>query len=104
MKPDFMVRSAKIIAEIRTRTCIDTIDTEVLEEILQYELNEYYYELNECYDDKLNECYDEGYDEGYSEGKYHGYDEGKYDGYDEGYSDGHYKGKSEGINWIKLGL
>ena len=93
MKHDFMDRIANIIAEVHTRTCIDKIDAEVLFEILQEELNEYY-------DDGCAL----GYDEGYSEGKYHGYDEGKYAGYDEGYSDGHYKGKSEGINWIKLGL
>ena len=39
MKPDYMDRTAKIIAEVRTRTCIDKTDTEVLEDILQYELN-----------------------------------------------------------------
>ena len=33
MKPDFMDRIAKIIAEVRTRTRIDKIDVEVLFEI-----------------------------------------------------------------------
>ena len=65
MKPDFMDRAAKIIEEVRTRTCVDKIDTEVLKEILQEELNEYY-----------NEDYSLGYDEGYSEGKYKGKHEG----------------------------
>ena len=69
MKPYFMDITAKIIAEVRARTGIDIIDTEVLEEILQEELKEYYDELHECYDDKLNECYDEGYDEGYYDGR-----------------------------------
>ena len=41
MKPEFMDRIAKIIAEVRTRTCIDKIDTEVIETILQASLNEY---------------------------------------------------------------
>ena len=71
MKPDFMVRTAMIIAEVRNRTCIDD-DVEVIKKILQEELKEYYDELHECYDDKLNECYDEGYDEGYYEGYYEG--------------------------------
>ena len=55
MKSDFMVKTAKIIAEIRTRTCIDD-DVEVIKEILQDELKEYY--------DALHECYDDGYDDG----------------------------------------
>ena len=37
MKSDFMVKTAKIIAEVRNRTCIDE-DAEVLKEILQEEL------------------------------------------------------------------
>ena len=55
MKSDFMVETAKIIAEIRARTCIDD-DVEVIKEILQDELKEYY--------DALHECYDDGYDDG----------------------------------------
>jgi flagellar biosynthesis/type III secretory pathway protein FliH len=62
MKSDFMVKTAKIIEEVRARTCIDKIDTEVLEEILQDALNEYY-------DDGYYEGYYEGYDEGYDEGR-----------------------------------
>ena len=63
MKPDFMEKTARIIAEVRNRTCIDKIDTEVLEvleEILQDALNEYY--------DELHGYYDAGYDDGYALG------------------------------------
>ena len=72
MKPDFMDRIAKIIAEVRTRTCIDKIDTEVLEYILQKELIEYHneaytYAHNIGYDDGFNDGYDVGYDNGYSD-------------------------------------
>ena len=77
MKSDFMVKTAKIIAEVRTRTCIDKIDEEVIDEILQAE-------LKECYDE-LNDCYDEGYDDGYSDG----HPDGHSDGYAEGYAEGH---------------
>ena len=59
MKSDFMVKTAKIIAEVRNRTCIDE-DAEVLKEILQEELKEYY--------DALHECYDDGYEDGYTAG------------------------------------
>ena len=91
MKPYFMDITAKIIAEIRSRACVDKIDTEVLEEILQYELNEYYYELDEYY---TNDVYNEvsrAHRTGYDEGKSEGYSEG----YFAGYSDGHSKGHSE---------
>ena len=50
MPPNFMGGAAKIIAEIRNRTCIDD-DVEVIKEILQEELKEYYDALHECYDD-----------------------------------------------------
>ena len=49
MKSDFMVKTAKIIAEVRNRTCIDE-DVEVIKEILQEELKKYYDALHECYD------------------------------------------------------
>ena len=68
MKSDFMVKTAKIIAEVRTRTCIDKIDTEVMEAILE-----------ECYiaiDQIQHRAYDEGHSDGYSLG------------YDDGYLDG----------------
>ena len=111
MKPYFMDITAKIIAEVRARTCIDIIDTEVLEEILQYELNEYYYELDEYYiNDVYNEVsrahrtsYDDGYDTGYDDGYTAGYESSLgeaverayYEGYDEGYYEGYDEGRSE---------
>ena len=49
MKPDFMDVTAKIMAEIRARTCIDKSDTKFIEEILQ-------------------DALEEGYSLGYSEG------------------------------------
>ena len=89
MKSDFMVKTAKIIAEIRNRTCVDD-DVEVIKEILH---------------DALHECYDEGYDDGYAACKSilegdvaNAYDDGYSLGYDDGYSlgydDGHSKGHS----------
>ncbi len=33
--PNFAHKIAKIMTEVRTRTCIDGVDTEVLEDILQ---------------------------------------------------------------------
>ncbi len=87
MKPDFMDITARIIAEVRTRTCSNEIDIEVLEEILQDELNEYY-------------------DEGYYDGHY----VGRSDGYSKGYSDGYSEvktvinmGRSMSDYGIKLG-
>ena len=52
MKTVFTDRTANIIAEIRTRTCIDKIDEEVIFEILQAEFKNYY-----------NAGYDAGYNE-----------------------------------------
>ena len=71
MKPYFMDITAKIITEIRTRTCIDKIDTEVLEEILQDSLNEYCTLLNEYYAEEyyiaISSARSKAYDDGYSE-------------------------------------
>ena len=69
MKPDFMDRIEKIIADVRTGTCINKIDVEVLEvldEILQENLVEYY---NEAYTYGHTIGYDKGYDDGYDDGK-----------------------------------
>ena len=82
-------RTAKIIEEIRNRSRINVVDTEVIEAMLKDALNEYYDALNEYYEDKYystinsarNSAYDSGYDDGYS----FGYD----DGFSEGYSEGH---------------
>ena len=87
MKPDFMERTAKIIAAVRTRTCIDELDTEVLEDIIQAELVEYY---NEAY----TYGHTTGYDDGYTAGK--SSLEGDVDSaYDEGYALGYSDGRSE---------
>ena len=83
--PNFMGRTANIIAEIRTRTGIDDVDVEVLEGILQDALNEYYSMVDEYYEEEYyiaissarNSAYDDGYDDGYDIG------------YDNGYSDSH---------------
>ena len=114
MKSDFMVKTAKIIAEIRARTCIDD-DVEVIKEILQDEFHEcyalgrseeaaeraYYEEAAYCsgFEDGLaeaesdnesdNEAYTkEAVESAYNEGYALGYYEGRSDGYSEGYSDG----------------
>ena len=89
MKHDFMDRAAKIIEQVLLRTCIDKIDAEAIEEILQDALNEYHDELNEYYEE---ECYiaissarNKAYDDGHSDGYADGYDVG----YDDGYSESH---------------
>ena len=94
MKPDFMDRTAKIIAEVRTRTCIDKINTEVLEEILKYELSEYHNEVfTYCNTTGYDAGYDTGYEDGYmtisDEAAERAYSEGYYEGYYEGYDDGY---------------
>ena len=66
MKPNFMDITTKIITEVRTRTCIDKLDTEVIETEV----------LEEILQDALNEYYDDGYANGYSEGHSEGYSEG----------------------------
>ena len=61
MKPDFMGRTARILAELRNRTSIDD-DAEVIKEILQDELKEYYdagYSLG--YDDGYADCHSESH-------------------------------------------
>ena len=85
MKPDFIDSIAKIIAEVRVRTCIDKIDAEVLEDILQEELNEYCLELDEYYIEEYHiaissarsKAYDDGHSDGYTDGYDIGYDDGK---------------------------
>ena len=76
MTPNFMDKTAKIIAEIRNKTCIDDVDAEVIKDILQYELHEYYMMLDEYYAEEYynaissarSSAYDSGYDDGYSDG------------------------------------
>lgn len=74
--PNFMDKTEKIMAEIRTRTFIEDVDAEVIKDAL----NEYYRMLNEYYVEEYynalntarNRAYDDGYDVGYDVG----YDEG----------------------------
>ena len=76
---------AKIIEEVRNHTCIDNIDTEVLEEILQASLNEYFTMLDEYYEEEYynaissarSKAYDDGHSEGYADGFDIGYDDGR---------------------------
>ena len=93
--PNFTRRIAKIMAAIRTRACIDDVDAEAIEKILQDELIEecrmldsYYWE--EHYNKYCNEissvrtgAYDAGHSDGYDDGYEHGYDTG----YENGYAD-----------------
>ena len=76
MKSDFMVKTAKIIAEIRTRTCIDGIDAEALFEILQDELIKY-----------RNEVFTYGHSIGYDNGYIAGNEAGYAAGYKRGVND-----------------
>ena len=85
--PNFTGKIAEIIAEVRTRTCIDDVDAEVLAEILQDKLNE------ECR--MLDGYYCEEYHNELTSAKHHAYDEGHYDGYNVGYDVGHSDGYSE---------
>ena len=104
MKPNFIKRAAKIIADVRARTCINDDDAEALEELLQDALHDCY-ALG--YDDgtsilngDVDSAYDAGYALGHSDGYYEGHDEGYcdgcYEGHSEGYSEGHSDGYDEG--------
>ena len=81
MKPNFIGRATNIIAAIHTSTCIDDVDVEVIKDILQAELNEYYRMLDEYYEaeyyNAISSASSSAYDDGYSVG------------YDDGYLDGH---------------
>ena len=57
---DFMNSTAKIMAEIRTRACIDDVDAEVIEAMLKDALNEYY-------DAGHSDGSDDGYENGYAD-------------------------------------
>ena len=84
MPPNFMGGAAKIIAEVRNSICLDDVDAEVLENILQESLNEHYRMLDEYYAEEYynalntarNSAYDDGFDDGYDVGYDVGYDEG----------------------------
>ena len=89
MKSDFMVKTAKIIAEIRTRTFIDKIDAKFIEEILHDELIKYHNEVFTC-------GHNIGYDDGYTDGHKAGLDDAADNAYDEGYVLGYALGYDEG--------
>ena len=76
---------AKIIAEIRTVACIDDVDAEAIEKIVQDELNEYCRMLDSYY---WEEHYNK-YCNGISSVRDDAYDEGHSDGYDDGYENGY---------------
>ena len=79
--PNFMGKTANIIAEIRTKTCIEDVDAEVIKDILQAALNEHYRMLDEYYAEEYynalntarNRAYDDGFDDGYDVGYDVGY-------------------------------
>ena len=78
--PNFTGRAVEIIAEILARTCVDKIDAEVIEEIVQASLNEYYMMLNGYYEEEyynaLNTVRNSAYESGYESGYDAGYDVG----------------------------
>ena len=82
MNPYFMDRAAKIIAEVRTRTCINKLDAKVIEDILQDELIKY---RNEVFTYGHSIGYDDGYIAGDEAGYERGHNEGESDGYVDGY-------------------
>ena len=57
-------KTAKIIEKIRSSICIDDVDTEVINGILQDALVEYYHE---AYDAGHSDGYDDGYENGYAD-------------------------------------
>ena len=75
MPTSFKGRLTKIMAEIRTRACIDDVDAEAIEKILKDELDfideyyeeEYYYAASKVHDSAYDAGYTEGYAAGYSE-------------------------------------
>ena len=64
--PDF----TRLIAELRTRVCINDVDAEAIEELLQ---DDYYIAISSA----RNEAYYEGHSDGYARGYDDGYDEGR---------------------------
>ena len=59
MAPNFMDRTAKIIEEVRNRSRINVVDTEVIEAMLKDEIIKYHNEV-------FTAGYDAGYDAGYN--------------------------------------
>ena len=104
MKSDFMERTAKIIAEISARTCIDD-DAEVIKDILRNELRECYDALNEYYDDGYAAGYERGYERGGNAMVGELQNQSWTDGYDVGYAEGYAdcrKYSLEGMDYIGI--
>ena len=125
MKPNFMDRTAKIIEEVRNRSRINVVDTEVIEAMLKDALIEYHNEVftyarNIGYGDGLNEAvateevtYDRGFEDGRAEAESDNeaytkeavesaYEEGYSLGYSEGNSEGYDKGYDDGYDDGKM--
>ena len=72
ISPKFATKTAKIIAEIRNRTCINNMDAQILEDILQAALNEYYMEVDEYYEEEyyiaIEDVRASAYDNGFADG------------------------------------
>ena len=76
---------AKIIEEVLARTCIDDVDAEAINEILQESLNEYLMMLDGYYEEEYyiavsrakNSAYYDGHSDGYADGYDDGYDDGR---------------------------
>ena len=74
--PNFTVSIARTIAKIRASTCINVVDAEAIEKILQDELTEQYRMLAGYYEEEYrnaissarNSAYDDGFDDGYDVG------------------------------------
>ncbi len=75
MKTKTITTIAKIIEKVRLRTCIDELDVEVIEAILQESLNEYFMAISSA---QSSRAYDEGRSDGYADGYDDGYDDGRY--------------------------
>ena len=95
MKFDFSDSIAKLVAQVRNRTCINKIEAEVLEDILNDALIKYHNEI-------LTYGHSIGYDDGYTASKSilegdvdSAYREGYASGYEDGYSAGHSAGQSK---------
>ena len=90
MTPKFMDSIATIFAEIRTKTCIDDVDVEVIKAILKDELNKYRIELGEYYEEEysiaISSAQNRAYDDGHTDGYTVGYDNGYLDGQSESHS------------------
>ena len=61
--PNFTGQTAKLIAEIRTKTCIDDVAAEVIKDMLN---RAYYDGFDDGYDVGYGIGYDVGYDAGHS--------------------------------------